>query len=91
MTTFLKNDTEEGKNDPDPVNAGKKRPLSYMVLRETAPLLRYWFQRNFDSKRKTREIDATIRLVSLSWLKCTLKSILESLRGCLIPLTFQLP
>lgn len=32
MTTFLKNDTEEGKNDPDRANAGKKRPLLYMVL-----------------------------------------------------------
>jgi hypothetical protein len=32
MTTFFKNDTEEGKNDPDPVNAGKKRPLSYIGI-----------------------------------------------------------
>jgi hypothetical protein len=32
MTTFLKNDTEEGKNDPDRANAQKKRPLSYIGI-----------------------------------------------------------
>jgi hypothetical protein len=70
MTTFLKNDTREGKNDPDPVNAGKKRPLLYVVLVKTPPLLRCWFQSDFDSKAKTRDFGATLRLVSLSRLKC---------------------
>lgn len=32
MTNFLKNDTEEGKNDPDRANAGKKRPLIYIGI-----------------------------------------------------------
>ena len=43
MTNFFKNDTEEGKNDPDPVNAGKKRPLLYigLVSRDGKPY-DYW-------------------------------------------------
>jgi hypothetical protein len=91
MTNFFKNDTEEGKNDPARANAQKKRPLLYIGIEETPLLLSNWFQRNFDPKAKTRFLNGIIRSGSLSWLKCTLKSILEGHRGCLIPLRFQLP
>ena len=48
MTNFLKNDTEEGKNDPDRANAGKKRPLLYIGIGETAWLLDFRLSRSFN-------------------------------------------
>ena len=78
MTTFLKNDTEEGKNDPDRANAQKKRPLSYIGIEKLRKRWGIGFK------------DLEILMLRYVWYHYNgLKSILESHRGCLIPSPFQ--
>ena len=85
MTNFFKNDTKSTliQNNRHQFNVYRTSRVTDMFW-----YLFYWY---FDFKAQTRRFNIGIRLILVYWFKCTLKSILDSLMGCLTPAPLQNP